>query len=391
MAEGAPTVGIVIPWYGEQIPGGAEAAARDLAKAIAAAGQPVEVLTTCVREFRADWNENHHPEGLTVEGGIRVRRFPVRRRDTAAFDRVNYKLIHRLPVSPEEEQIFVDEMIQSPALCGYLGRHSSEYVYFFIPYMFGTTYWGSQVCPERSVLIPCLHDESYAHLEVFRQMMRRARVLVFLSHEEQALAQRLHGIDGESHVLGTPVACNWTGNAERFTSRYGHSGFLLYAGRTDQGKNAELLADHFRRYIHETASPLRLVFIGGEPPPDDSGRIVGLGFLPPQDKYDCYSAALALCVPSAKESFSLVMMESWLAGRPAIVNAACPVTTGFCRRSNGGLYFADYDDFREIVAELERRPELGAALGRQGGQFVRRNFAPEIVAARYLRLLADLM
>jgi len=391
MAENGLTLAIVIPWYGEHIPGGAEAAARDLAKALAAAGQPVEVLTTCVREFRADWNQNHHPRGLTTEGGIRVRRFPVRRRDTTAFDRVNYKLMHNLPVSPQDEQTYVDQMIHSPALCEYIGRHSAEYIYFFIPYMFGTTYWGSQICPERSVLIPCLHDEAYAHMQVFRPMLHRARALVFLSHEEQVLAQRLYGINADAaHVLGTPVACDWTGDAARFADRYGQSGFLLYAGRTDPGKNIELLTDHFRRYIHETESSLRLVFIGGDPPPDDSGRIVGLGFLPQQDKYDCYAAALAVCVPSAKESFSLVMMESWVAGRPVIANAQCPVTADFCRHSNGGLYFSNYEEFRGIVAALEARPDLAAALGRQGGQFVRSNFAPLIVAERYIRLLSHL-
>ena len=53
----------VIPWYGVNIPGGAEAEARRTAEHLHRAGVPVEVLTTCVRDFRADWSVNHHRPG----------------------------------------------------------------------------------------------------------------------------------------------------------------------------------------------------------------------------------------------------------------------------------------------------------------------------------------
>ena len=89
----------VIPWYGENIAGGAEAECRGLAKALARQGLTVEILTTCVRDFRADWSENFHPAGTSLEGGIPVRRFRARRRDTAAFDRVNARLMQALAVS----------------------------------------------------------------------------------------------------------------------------------------------------------------------------------------------------------------------------------------------------------------------------------------------------
>ena len=45
----------VMPWYGEKIPGGAESEARRTMKQLQKAGYEVEVLTTCIREFSADW------------------------------------------------------------------------------------------------------------------------------------------------------------------------------------------------------------------------------------------------------------------------------------------------------------------------------------------------
>ena len=194
--------------------------------------------------------------------------------------------------------------------------------------------------PERSVLIPCLHQESYARLDLFRPMFETVRGIVFHSPAEQRLAQRLYRIAPErSAVLGEPVACDWTADPERFRRQYALSDFLLYAGRTDGGKNADLLVDYFERHLHRTRAQDHLVFIGGKPPDFSPDGVSALGFLPRQDQYDCYAAALALCVPGVKESFSLVMMESWLAGRPVIVNAACEVTTEFCRLSGGGWYF----------------------------------------------------
>jgi glycosyltransferase involved in cell wall biosynthesis len=382
----------VIPWYGESIPGGAESLCRAVVKALIGSGSSVEVLTTCVRQFASDWNHNYHPEGRTLEGGVPVRRFPVRPRDVARFDQVNYKLMHNMPVTPEEEQVFVVEMINSPALCDYISRHRDE-VFLFVPYMFGTTYWGSMVCPGRSIAIPCLHDEAYARMQPFRDMCERVRGLIFNSLEEQRLAQRLYSLDPDRlAVVGVPVDCAWNSDPQRFRRKYGISDFFLYAGRTEKGKGADLLVEYYCRFLDDTQRSEQLVFIGGgelEVPQRYQSRIVKLGFLPVQDKYDAYGAAIALCVPSIMESFSIVTMESWLAGRPVIVNEQCAVTTGFCVQSNGGLYFSDYEEFREVLVTLAGDPGLCTTLGVNGRQYVLQNFHPDAVAAHYLSVLAQ--
>ena len=41
------------------------------------------------------------------------------------------------------------------------------------------------------------------------------------------------------------------------------------------------------------------------------------------------------------ESFSIVIMESWLCGTPILVNAHCPVTVEHCQNSQGGLFFKE--------------------------------------------------
>jgi glycosyltransferase involved in cell wall biosynthesis len=385
------TLAFVIPWYGENIPGGAESHCRSVVRALMKAGLSVEVLTTCVKEFNSDWNHNFYPEGATIEAGVAVRRFQVRQRDTARFDAVNYKLMHNQAVTPEEERVYITEMINSPGLYEFIGAHQAEYVFLFIPYMFGTTYWGSLTCPERSVLIPCLHNESYARMQVFQDMFKRARGVLFNSKAEKLLAEELYAPDPmRLAVVGEPVDCDLSSDPRRFRKKYGLSDFFLYAGRTDKGKGADLLLEYYCRYLDETQRPEQLVFIGGgelEIPQRYQSRILKLGFLPVQDKYDAYGAAIALCVPSVMESFSIVTMESWLAGRPVVVNAQCAVTTDFCLESNGGLYFSDYEEFREILVLLAGDPGLCTTMGVKGRQYVLRNFHPDAVAQNYIRAL----
>src|SRR5437660_6322906 len=138
----------VAPWYGENIPGGAESLCRSIVKALLRTGFAAEVLTTCVARFQSDWSVNFHPEGPTTEAGVPLRRFKVRQRDTKLFDQVNHKLMHDLPVTPAEETLFLKEMINSPDLYDFIDCHRHEYVFLFMPYMFVTTYWRSQLCPE---------------------------------------------------------------------------------------------------------------------------------------------------------------------------------------------------------------------------------------------------
>jgi len=383
--------GFVIPWYGDNIPGGAESLCRDIVKALLRAGLDAEVLTTCVQQFHSDWNRNFHPEGVAIDHGVPVRRFRVRERNTAIFDRVNYKLMHNEPLSPADEGVFMTEMINSPDLYAFIADHRHEYVFLFIPYMFGTTYWGSCVCPERSVLIPCLHDEAYARMRIVRRMFESVKGLIFNSGHERRLVETLYSLNPDQvAVAGVPVDCEWHADPLRFRAKYGLSDFFLYAGRTEKGKGSDLLLEYFGRYSAETRRTEKLVFIGGgelEIPPGRASRIVQLGFLPAQDKFDAYAAAIALCVPSRMESFSIVTMESWLAGRPTIVNADCGVTTDFCIQSNGGLYFSQYEEFREILCLLGDDENLCAALGASGRQYVLENFRPDTVAARYQEAL----
>ena len=50
-------IGFVIPWYGEDLPGGEELKLRELSRQLQRAGMEIEILTTCVRDRHADWGK----------------------------------------------------------------------------------------------------------------------------------------------------------------------------------------------------------------------------------------------------------------------------------------------------------------------------------------------
>lgn len=382
------TIGFVTPWYGDAIPGGAEMELRGLVKHLLAAGVDCEILTTCVEKFQSDWNIDFYREGLTTEGGVSVRRFKVRKRDTKIFDSINLKLMQGKQVSKEEEELYQKEMINSPRLYQYMQEHHNEYgLFVFIPYMFGTTYCGCQICPQKSILIPCLHDESYAYMKNIKEVFSKVAGMIFHSEPEKQLAIQLYNLQGDSFVnLGEGIDADFQADAIRFREKYKiNDPFILYAGRKEEGKKVHVLVDYFVRYKERNPSDLKLVLIGGGEIAIPSKDIIDLGFVSAQDKYDAYAAATLFCNPSQFESFSIVIMESWLAGRPVIVNGDCAVTRSFVSESNGGLYYENYAEFEKCVDWIFSHMKEADLMGRNGCQFVKDNFAWDVIVDRYTK------
>jgi glycosyltransferase involved in cell wall biosynthesis len=389
-------IGLVIPWYSKDIIGGAETEAKRIIENLTPIGIVVEVLTTCVESFYSDWNIDYYPAGEEIINEIVVKRFPVRKRDTARFDRINKKLMKGSQVSETEEKAFMEEMVNSPDLYRYLKEFSKDYDYFmFIPYMFGTTFYGSLQCPEKSILIPCLHDESYAHMKIYEKMFASAKGIIFHSHAEEAIAQKIYCIDGvRSKVIGGGVDSDFEGHPDHFRNKYNIDGkFLMYAGRKESGKNVPCMVDYFTRYIDTHKDGLKLILIGpgkADIPTKYLNRIIDLGYVAKQDKYDAYAAATAFCNPSVNESFSIVIMESWLCEVPVIVNSDCAVTREHCINSNAGLYYSNYEEFEACIEFYLDNTDIGKKMGRLGRKYVLGNYTWGTIVDRYKQFFRSL-
>ncbi|MBF0171392.1 MAG: glycosyltransferase family 4 protein [Nitrospinae bacterium] len=386
----------VIPFYGADIGGGAEFQTRRLAENLSIRGVDVEVLTTTIRGLGADWTRDLHEPGVYDINGVTVRRFHPRNNPAPHFGPINKKLMMGQRLTHDEELAYADAAVNSDALYQFIGDHKKERLYFFIPYLFGTSINGSAVAPERSWLIPCLHDEGYAAMELTRRMFDRVNGALFNSNAEMRLALRLFdGMKGsEAILMGEGVDEIDGADAARFRAKHGlgDDPFLLYVGRRDATKNVPLLIQYFTKYVASNpARRLKLYLIGSGQvhiPAEAKGAIVDLGFVSVAEKNDAHAAATALCQPSVMESFSLVVMDSWRCGRPVLVHAACGPTREAAMDSGGGLAFGSYAEFAEMVDFFAANPDHAAQMGRQGQRFVEERYSWGVICTRFKRVLA---
>jgi glycosyltransferase involved in cell wall biosynthesis len=161
---------------------------------------------------------------------------------------------------------------------------------------------------------------------------------------------------------------------------------MLYIGRLEAGKNLRLLYGYVQRHAAEGGS-LRLVVAGkGSLTPPAGFPFDFRGAVSEAEKAALIHGALLLCQPSLNESFSLTMMESWLAGRPVLVHEQCDVTREHVRRSKGGLWFFSYDDFAGAIEWIRSRPEVAARMGGNGRRYVEANYTWPAVVDRFVRI-----
>lgn len=391
-------IAFVIPWYGDTIRGGAESECNQLAHCLKDIGMKIEVLATCVKEASDDRGVNTLAEGVSEESGIVVRRFPVKARNAERYNPANLKLFRNEAVTLEEERAYLEEDINSPKMYEYIRENKDNYEWFvFIPYLYPPTYYGSMECPDNAIIIPCLHNEGYAYMTLMKERMSRFKKMAFLSKPESELAHKLYDLSNvQTEVLGAYVESGWESSVqpENFRKKYNiDTDFILCAGRKEPGKKTDVLLKYFCKYIEKKPERnLKLVFVGGgklDIPNCHKNDVLDLGFVSVEDKHNAFAAAFALCNPSFFESFSIVIMESWLAKRPVLVSEQCEVTSNFCRESNGGLYFNSYNLFEACLDYMLDNREISECMGENGYNFVRNNFIKDVIQKKYRKFFQE--
>ncbi|HPY90592.1 MAG TPA: glycosyltransferase family 4 protein, partial [Lentisphaeria bacterium] len=100
------------------------------------------------------------------------------------------------------------------------------------------------------------------------------------------------------------------------------------------------------------------------------------------DLADAYAAADLFVLPSRYETFGIVILEAWSAGKPVIAGRVGGIADYGIDGQN--LLFADVESPESIAENIQKiasDPELAADLARQGQEYARQNSWEKIAAA----------
>jgi glycosyltransferase involved in cell wall biosynthesis len=347
-----------------------------------------EILTTCAVDY-VTW-EDFYPPGEQRIGDVLIRRFPVAAsRVTKTFNQMSARIHdNRSCAGVEEEMAWMQAQGPwCPELVRYIETHSGQYdAFIFFTYLYWPTVMGLPKVADRAILVPLAHDEWTIYLDIFKQLFAKARRFIFNTIEERELLQRLFPDSRlEGPVVGVSVDRAFEVDPLRFRREHAiEEGFLLYVGRIDPSKGCEELFEFFFRSRNEGRLPSKLVLLGKPvmhiPSHPD---VIALGFASEQTKWDALAACDALVMSSVNESLSMVLLEAWSVGKPVIVNGRCEVLVGQCGRSNGGLWYSNYEEWAGVIACLQSG-RVANVLGRQGWRFVRQHYSWPSIERAYL-------
>jgi glycosyltransferase involved in cell wall biosynthesis len=383
-------VGFVVQRYGTEVVGGAELHCRWVAERLAER-HDVAVLTTTATDYLS-W-ENVLAAGRQEVNGIPVWRFPVARpRRVDRFDDIANKVCFSDHTDEEERRWLEEHGPVCPALLDHLRAHEADFdALVFFSYRYWTTYHGLQVAPRKSLLVPTAEHDRVLYLRLFAPFFRLPAAIVFNTAEERDLIEHVTGNRGlPGDVVGTGLNRPAFVPVDEVASRLDLLGdYLVYVGRIEPEKGCAVMIDYFLRYQRETRANLTLALLGRSTMEiAENVHLQSLGVATEAEKLAAIAKARALVMPSRHESLSMVVLESWMMGRPVLVNGDCEVLRGQVLRANGGLYYRRYEEFAAAVDTLRAEPALADALGRQGQAYFEANYSWDVVMGKYEALLA---
>lgn len=370
--------------YHDEIVGGSEAATKQLAERLVADGHQVDVLTSCSIDHRT-WS-NELDRGVSELNGVRVHRLPTHyERTSRNFERLNERMMSPSGAMPWEQMLWSRRL--GPNLNGFelwIDEHAAQYdLAISMTYLYPTSSIGLPLLSRRvpALMFPTAHDESAYRMPLFRSLALLASGIACLTPEEEVLVL-------EASKPRCPISTVGLGFnplpavSERFLpNELRDSRYLVAIGRVDFGKGTSDLVDLFRNYKNRFPSDLKLALVGESAFKEND--VIPLGFCSEEQKQAVLKHSEALVHPSFLESFSIVLCEAWLQGRPVLVNSLCDVTLGQVQRSGGGLWFASQLEFDDSVNSLLTNESLANYLGQKGRRYVAETYDWAQVIGRF--------
>lgn len=395
-------IALVIQRFDYDITGGAEWHCLQMAKHLKPFYQ-IDILTTCAKDYTT-W-EPVLPASISVIDEITIKRFdnlPRANKNELRF--IRKKITHRLwyqwlarmigiynllpflhPTDEDQEQWLIDQGPYTPALIKYINDHHFEYQKFiFFSALYYPTAVGSRLFPDKSIVIPMLHDEKANYYQVYQKLFSEKICFFFNTVTELNIAKKIYGnIISKYDVVGVGIDDDIT-SAIIENDEEQSQPFIFYAGRIEKNKGCKQLVNFFLAYKRAYPTSLKLLLAGHNymkkvVHPD----IEYLGYISNEKKNIFLRTAKVIIVPSFFESLSLLMLEAMYWSKPVLVNKRCAVLMEHAQLSNGAFAYLGKVDFIEKLHKLIEDELLCATMGSMGKAYVNNKYSWEVVLSKY--------
>jgi glycosyltransferase involved in cell wall biosynthesis len=412
----------VTPRYGADLTSGAEHVCRLLAQQVSER-HDVEVLTTCAANPRT-W-KNEYTEGSDRIRRVLVRRFAVSQpHDRESFAHLSQRLFSEPHTRGDEIEWTRRLGPWAPGLVEHLTRqHRSYDVLVFFSLWHPTTVQGLQIAPDRSVLFPYIQLRPALRFGLWSELLNMARGVGYVSVSERRLARgylqaRPHaeelvgiGIDpppqqtyprhqqdpADTIVADEDLGADTAPIEDSYLHARGvpfrrrhrlHGSFALYGGRIGTDNGCEEMLEYFDGYAQQQPDAalvlmgVKMMKLAEEP----YLRLAGV--LPERERMVAFEAADVTIAPASDDLLAQPLLESLAVGTPVLASAANRAAVEHCRRANGGLYYANRDEFSEALRLVMGNAKLREALGSSGRRYVQQHYGWDNVLSRFDRLVA---
>jgi glycosyltransferase involved in cell wall biosynthesis len=242
-------------------------------------------------------------------------------------------------------------------------------------------------CGVPVVLLPHFHtDDDFYHLRHYYRAFRRAAAVLAFSPSQKAFFERL-GARAEVIGGGGVDPAEYRGredSRDAFRQRFGLGKvpLVLFVGRKSSSKRYDVLVQAIDLLNARLAC--KLVMVG----PDEDGRPItseNVVYLGPQERsvvVDAFLAADVFAMMSESESFGMVFLEAWMAGKAVVGNRACTAVADLIADGEDGFLCRDAHECAEKIGALLLDPDLARRLGERGHDKAMRDYTWDAIGGR---------
>ncbi|MDM1049867.1 glycosyltransferase [Sphingobacterium hotanense] len=402
--------------YGKEVNGGAEYHCKMLAERLVGDFQ-VDILTTKTINYHTF--EPYYKNNQETINGVNILRFDCidysaeehgKWRKKTKFPRKVRRNLFRMGLLEtaanmnhiwdmgikNEEMLLKTHGFYSPDLLNYLEANKDSYkAIILMSYVYPHTIFGSRIAPEKTILIPTVHNEGDIFRSIQTHLFTSVKHIGFNTEEERNLARKIFGNKmSESSILAVGIETEFENSIskteiqKKFTlpERYLH-----YFGRICNSKMDKLIP-WFIRYKEKFPSNLKLVLTGRlfqekVEHPD----IIYTGFVTDEEKIALVKNATLIINPSRNESLSLLLLEAMKLGKTVLVNKKSDVMVGHAIRSDYAAEpYGNEKDFQEKIRKHLEHPELNEESEIKAKNYVDEHYSWPIIMGRIKHLISTI-